>query len=311
MSHRNTPAASSLARRLAFSLLLGLAFPGTTAAQDDAGADEALDARPTTRFIARQRLALLLNPMGAEHRLELAGRTDIGDQSSLLFTGAHFEAGALSAISPIYATGGGYLQITPLSFLAFRAELEGEGIWPIGMDGAGYYGFCHYEPYIDDIEQAMPAANGRGATGWRATFSGTLQGMIPLGRARILFLDQIAGERAHVGDAPYFYDPRNDIVRGQTDWLLKNDVFLGFDLVVGEDTVFRAGVYDSLRYRPASSFAHNQLGPILMMVFNRPNKFLSSVTPFVRAGYYTHHGLRQGQPTVLGGISLNYDLGGY
>ncbi len=135
--------------------------------------------------------------------------------------------------------------------------------------------------------------------------------MVPVGRARILFLDQIAGERADIGDAPYFYDLRNDIVRGRTDWLLKNDVFLGFDLVVAEGTVFRAGVYDSLRLRPASSVANNQVGPIVMMDFERPNRFLASVTPFLRAGYYTHHGARQGEATILGGISLDYDLGGY
>jgi hypothetical protein len=178
------------------------------------------------------------------------------------------------------------------------------------MNGAGYYGFCHYDPYLDP-QQEMPADQGRTATGWRATFSGTLQGMLPIGTVRVLFLDQIAGERANVGDAAFYYDQRNDIVRAQTDWLLKNDVFLGFDVPVGETTIFRAGVYDSLRLRPASSLANNQLGPIVMMGFDRPNEFLSSITVFVRGGFYTHHGARQGEPTILGGISVDYDLGDY
>jgi len=307
-----TPRTRLFVTRLALSLAIGFVLPSAAAAQDRAP-DEGLSDEipepepPHTRFIMRQRLIALLNPMGAEHYLELASRTRIGDQDSLLFTGAHFEAGALTSVSPVYATGGGYAQLSPLSFLVLRAQLAGEGIWPIGMDGAGYYGFDAYDYRLDP--QSLSANDAGSATGWRATFSGTLQGMVPIGNTRILFLNKLAGERAHVGESPYYYDVRNDIVRARADWLLMNDVFLGIDVVVDSSIIFRAGVYDSLRYLPASGEANNQIGPLVMMIFDRPNKALAAVEPFVRAGYYTHHGSRDGEATILGGISLRYDLG--
>ncbi len=293
------PRACLFARRVALSLLFGLAFPTSADAQDEPrGAG--------TRFVARQQLGLLLNPMGAEHRLELAGRASIGDQSSLLFQGAHLEVGVANAVSPVYAVGAGYVELSPLSVLVLRAEVGGEGIWPIGLKGAGYYGLCEYDHYLNPNDLSPQAA--RSAAGWRAAFSGTLQGMVSLGGVRLLFLDQFEGERAHVGDSPYYYDQRNDIVRAQTDWLLKNDVFLGLERDVEADTMLRLGVYDSLRVRPASSDVNHQLGPMVMVVFRRPNRTLSSITPFVRGGYYTHHGSRQHSTTILGGISLEYDL---
>jgi hypothetical protein len=168
------------------------------------------------------------------------------------------------------------------------------------MDGAGYYGFDDYDPNLDP--QGLSAANAGSATGYRASFSGTLQGMVPMGSSRLLLLNRFGAERANVGDQPFYYDVRNDLVRAQQDWMLTNDAFLGIDVV------FRGGIYDSLRYLPASGETANQAGPLVMMIFDRPGKVLSAVEPFVRAGFYTHHGSRQDETTILGGLSLRYDL---
>lgn len=260
------------------------------------------------RFILRQRVVGLLNPMGAEHYAEVAGRVSLGDQDSLLFTGAHLEVGAVTTLSPIYAAGGAYLQVSPLSFMVLRAQLTGEGIWPIGMSGAGYYGFDSYDAHRHP--QDFPADAGGSAIGFRAHFTAALQGMVPLGSARLLFVNQFGGERAEIGTEPYYQDVRHDIARARADWLLTNEAFIGVDAVLGAGALLRAGVYDSLRYLPSSGQANNQVGPLVMMVFGRPGKALSSVEPFVRAGYYTHHGARLGEATVLGGLSLRYDLGG-
>ncbi|RLB50403.1 MAG: hypothetical protein DRJ42_18960 [Deltaproteobacteria bacterium] len=304
MVHRIHPST----QHIALGLLLSIAAMGVCLLPSVVQAQSLRVESPATRFIVRQRVVALLNPMGAEHYIELASRTRVGDQGSLWFTGAHLEVGAVSSVSPVYAAGGGYLQLSPLSFLVLRAQLTGEGIWPIGMDGAGYYGFDTYDPHL--CPQHFSAADASSATGYRAHFTGTLQGMVPMGSARLLFLNKFGGEFAEIGAEPFYYDVRHDISRARADWLLTNEAFLGVDVVVGENVILRAGAYDSLRYLPASGQANNQVGPLVMMIFGRPGKALSAVEPFVRGGYYTHHGSRLDGATILGGISLRYDLGG-
>lgn len=295
-------------RQAALALLLSITALGVSLSPGVVRAQSSEVESPATRFMVRQRLVALLNPMGAEHYIEVASRTRLGDQGSLWFTGAHLEVGAVSSVSPVYAAGGGYLQLSPLSFLVLRAQLTGEGIWPIGMDGAGYYGFDTYDPHL--CPQLFSADDAGTATGYRAHFTGTLQGMVPMGSARLLFLNHFGGEFAEVGAEPYYYDVRHDISRARADWLLTNEAFLGVDVVVGEHIILRAGAYDSLRYLSASGQANNQVGPLVMMIFGRPGKTVSAIEPFVRGGYYTHHGSRLDETTILGGLSLRYDLGG-
>ena len=281
------------------ALTLSLWAPvSSAAAQEPAG----------TRLVIHQELALLLNPMGAQHQLELGLRAPLGPQGELLFGGAHAEAGVVSRVSPIFANTGGYLQVSPLSFLVLRAEFLGNALWPIGMDGAGYYGL---QGYGDDVHgEELTAEAGGAATGWSLRLQAGLQGAIPVGDARVLIVDQLRFQRDSMGEAPFYYSVEHDLVLAREDWVVSNDALVLAEIPAAPDLLVRAGVYSNLRWVPQSGYVGHQLGPIVALTFEDVSDEVASITPFVRGGYYTHHVTRADELTVLGGISVDYDLGG-
>lgn len=267
----------------------------------------AAPASAQSRGVVHQQLVLLLNPMGMQHQLDVGLRAPLGDQGALLFDGAHAEAGITSRVAPVFAIHGGYLEVSPLSFLVLRAEMAGAVVWPIGMDGAGYYGLEGYGADFD--AQHLPGAEGGEATGWTVRLSGQLQGAIPLGDAgRLLIADRMTFQHDDQGDAAFYYSLEHDLVLARSDWVVRNDAFVLAEFPV-DDVTIRAGAYSDLRWVPRSEYVGHQVGPIVAVTFERVDAHVPSISAFVRGGYYTHHGTRQDELTVLGGLSVDYDLG--
>lgn len=292
---------------------VALAFAITSLTVPTVALGQTAEVPPTppspVRVVVHQQLIALLNPMGVEHRLDLGVRRSIGDQSDMLFDGAHFEIGAATALSPVYAIGGGYMELAPVSFIVLRGEVNGATVWPIGMSGAGYYGLTGYG---DDVHaQSLPAADAGQANGWLATGSVTLQGAAELGAgARILFASELGATHAVLGAAPFYYSMKHDLVLAREDFLLTNGAFLGLELRVASDLVVRVGAYDDLRYVPASGYLGHQIGGIVMVGWDHLSENVGSLTIFVRGGGYTHHVVRTDEATILGGVAVDYDLGG-
>lgn len=267
----------------------------------------AAPASAQSRGVVHQQLVLLLNPMGMQHQVDAGLRAPLGDQDALLFGGAHAEAGVTSRVAPVFAIHGGYLEVSPLSFLVLRAEMAGAVVWPLGMDGAGYYGLEGYG--ADFASQHLPGDDGGEATGWTVRLAGQLQGAIPLGDAgRLLLADRMTFAHDDQGDAPFYYSLEHDLVLARSDWVVHNDA-----LVLGEfpidDVTVRAGAYSDLRWVPRSGYVGHQVGPIVAVSFERVDPHVPSISAFVRGGYYTHHGARRDELTILGGLSVDYDLG--
>jgi hypothetical protein len=263
-------------------------------------------ARP--RAVMHEQLVALLNPMGAEHRLDLAVRSELGDQTNILFEHAHIEGGVATSLSPIYAIAGGYLQIAPFSFLVLRAEVTGAGIWPIGLDGAGYYGLASSN---QDLRGQIGPDQATSAAGWFGTLSLTLQGALDLDAGtRLLFVNELAIARSVMGEAPYNYSMRYDLVTAREDCVLLETAFLGVELRVAPDLLVRFGGYDDMRNVPATGYVANQVGPIAMLEWSGLSETVRTMTVFVRGGGYTHHALRAGEPTILAGVAIDYELGG-
>jgi len=276
---------------LAFLVVLALAAPASA----------------QTRGVVHQQLVLLLNPMGMQHQLDVGLRAPLGDQDALLFDGAHAEAGFTSRAAPVFAIQGGYLEVSPLSFLVLRAEMAGTVVWPIGMDGAGYYGLESYGADFD--AQHLPGDAGGEATGWTVRLSGQLQGAVPLGDAgRLLLADRMTFQHDTQGDAPFYYSLEHDLVLARGDWVVHNDAFALAEFPV-DDVRIAGGAYSNLRWVPRSDYVGHQVGPIVAVTFERVDTHVPSISAFVRGGYYTHHGARRDELTVLGGLSVHYDLG--
>jgi len=288
-------------RLFMFVAALSLVAPSSAVAQDRSET-------AGTRLVMHQQLALLLNPMGAQHELQVGLRAPLGPQDELLFGGAHAEAGVVSRVAPIFAITGGYLEVSPLSFLVLRAEFTGNALWPIGMDGAGYYGL---EGYDSDVQsESLSGDAGGSATGWSVRLLAGLQGAIPVGDGRILLVDQMSFQHVSMGDAPYYYSAEHDLVLGQSDWVVQNDALVLAEIPAASDLLVRAGLYSNLRWVPESGYVGHQLGPMVAVTFSDVSEEVESITPFVRGGYYTHHQTRAEELTVLGGISISYDFGG-
>lgn len=272
--------------------------PAGVAAQDDEG----------VRGIVHQQLVALLNPMGMEHGFRAGFRARLGDPEELLFTGTHAEAGAVSYVSPVYAYHGGYLQVSPLAFLVLRAEITGTVLWPIGMDGSGYFGLEGYD--ADVHEQSLPADAASSAIGWNISLLARLQGAVPLGDGvQLLVADQIEGTHVALGDAPYHLNPKHDAVLAQQDWVVTNDAIAFVDIRLEPGTSLRVGAYSNMRWVPRSGYVGHQVGPMASLAFERPSAEVSALNVFLRGGGYTHHGPRQDEATILGGVSVAYDLG--
>lgn len=284
-----------MTRLASLATLLALLTAAPAAAQD-------------VRGVAHQGLVLLLNPMGAQHELALGLRAPLFDQDELLFGGAHAEAGVISRTAPVFANTGAYLEVSPLAFLVLRAEVLGVGQWPIGMDGAGYYGRAGYE---DDVRaQTLTGETGGSATGWTVRLSGQLQGAIPFSDdVRLLLVDRMTFQHDTIGDASHYYSLEHDLVLARSDWVTHNDGLVLAEIRAAEDLVVRAGAYSNLRWVPRSGYVGHQLGPLAAVTFRNVTREVSSLSIFVRGGYYTHHVTRADELTVLGGLSIDYDLG--
>jgi hypothetical protein len=263
---------------------------------------------PRMRGVVHQQLLALLNPMGLEHTARFGARGLLGDQNELLFMGAHVDTGIVSYVSPVYAIQGGYVQVSPLSFLVLRAEVTGHVVWPIGMSGAGYYALQSYQ---DDVRpSALTAERGEVATGWSMRLSGTLQGLVPIASdVRILAASELTVQHAALGHGSHYYDMKWDLVLAQRDWVLINGAAVLLELDTDPSTRVRFGVYDDVRYVPASGYVGHQVGPLATLTFRQPAPEIPSLTIFVRGGYHTHHVIRADELTILGGVAVSYDLG--
>lgn len=289
-------------------LLVALAAPGRACAQDDAPATPSATEAPRRHVVMHEQLVGLLNPMGAEHRLDVAYRAELGADDDLFTQGTHLEIGASTAVSPVYAFGGGYVQLSPLSFLVLRGDLQGAGVWPIGMDGAGFYAVPGYDAEVQNA--ALPADRGGSASGWLAQLTVTLQGAIDLGGgARLLGGSELALAFEEMGSAPYYDSMKHDAIMARDETILLSSTFVGVELPVASDLVLRWGAYDDLRFVPASGYVGHQLGPLAMLEWHHVTPQIASLGVFARGGGYTHHLYRAGEATVLVGVAIDFDLG--
>jgi len=254
------------------------------------------------RMVVQQRVVGLLEPMGAEHMAALAVRADLGDPDELLFTGAHAEAGVVNHTSPIYSMTGGYLQVSPIALLQLRAQLTSVDVWPIGVDGAGYY------PSQDGERPDLAGAAGSSASGFSFLVSGVLQGAFPIGDARLVLWSELSWEHLRLGDAPHHFSARHDAVLARQDDVIGDWSMLMVELPLSPGMVLRLGAYDDVRYVPRSRWLSNQLGAVAMLSVDDPIEEVGHVLPFVRAGLYTNHPRRAGDPTLLLGLLIRYEL---
>jgi hypothetical protein len=265
-------------------------------------------AQPT--LIAHQRLVALVNPFGAEHGFALGVRWERGDGVDPLREGTHLELGGVTYVSPLSQLSGAYLQFVPWAFLVLRAELMSLTQWPIGLDGAGYYAIPEYAAQASDqLLGPMPADEGAVAAGFDLQLSATLQLAARFGIWRPILLAQVTFEHETLGDAPFHYDPRYDLVLARQDWMVASSSYAMIELAASSQVAIRIGAYDDLRFVPRSGYANHVLGPVAMLSLTELDAAVPEVLILVRAGAHLDDSRREGEWTGLLGLLVTYDLG--
>lgn len=268
------------------------------------------------RWSAHQSIVLLLNPTGAEHNLRVGLCVPLYTSQDDAFAANHFEAGVSSYVSPVYVIGGGYLQISPATFFFLRTELNAIGIWPLPLDGAGYFRMPGYGATWRSPD--VLAARGETAGGWNARIFSVLRGHLDFGPVTLTGYDAFFVDYHEIGnvsgapplDGSYYLQVRHDLVTARGDWVLANESYILLGVPIEGGPELRFGAYDALRNVPASGYVGHQVGGIVMAVWERPLPGIDEISVFVRVGGYTHHGIRANEATTLGGASAEHDLGG-
>ncbi len=261
--------------------------------------------RGSKQWLIDETLVVMINPEGPENQLRANYCRPLYEREGLLFDYAALEYGVFNYVSPVYTHGGAYVSITPLSFIQLRADVAGVFIWPIPLDGAGYYGKTGYQKNFSDV--TMPAADGRFSGGLNVTLYLNLQGELPLSsRVSLQATNEFAADYWRVGDRPYWVNLRRDVVLKQSDWVIKDTGFLGTSIKLDPRWSLRVGAADDLTWVPRSGYVGNVLGGFASLPFRRDGLF-RDVEPFVRVGAYTAHGFRTGVQ-VFTGFSVAWAL---
>lgn len=246
-------------------------------------------------------LLLLANPEGFENQLRANACWPLIDRPGIMFDYAQLETGIFSYLSPVYVHQGAYVAVSPLSVLTVRADLAGLVIWPLPLDGAGYFELPGYQRDLSAV--AFPASAARASHGVNGTLSVNLQGAVPLsGWLDLIVTDTFAADWFWVNGGAFYLNQRRDVVLRRSDVLLKNTAFLLFDFKVGRGVSLRAGAVDDLTFVPGSGEVQNIVSGFFSVPIRREGE-LRDLEPYVRAGGYTAHGWRRGFFVMLG-ISL-------
>jgi hypothetical protein len=185
------------------------------------------------------------------------------------------------------------------------------GIWPLGLEGAGYYPMPSYAATFENED--VPAAAGQAAGGWNVRLISVLRGVLSLGPITLSAYETFFADWQEVGWSDFYLNVRHDLVSARADWVLGNEASLLVGLPVEGGPEIRIGAYDALRFapgNPGTGHLVHQLGGIVMLVWERPLPGIDALSIFVRLGGYTHHAIRTDEAGTLGAISADHDLGG-
>ena len=264
-----------------------------------------------TQLVLDQALLAALNPSGLEHRLRLSVCTPLITRPGVLFDYTNLEAGLLNFVAPTQLHLGVYVKAVPLSFLVLRAEVSGFHTWTIPIPGAGYIPLAGYTPFDAAVIDPPPEGPGAptSAHGLRGLLGATLQAELPLaGPYSLILYDAFNSEYMRVGNAPFYYDVRHDVVlAGPGDWVLQNTALALVSLAFDDRHALRFGPSDDLIHVPASGYVANLIAGTAVFVVRGISPRLPLLEVFVRGGLYSAHAFRAGEPSFAAGLHLQYD----
>jgi hypothetical protein len=263
---------------------------------------------PRPRWVAQTVLGVSLVPTGVEIQARGGVCVPLRPSGGEWVDTAAVEVGAVTYVSPVYAYGGGYVQVTPLDVLQLRIEVMGLGYWPLPLDGAGYYSLL--SPGAARGPRDLPGTQGRSATGYAIRASATLQGRLVLGGGlAFLAWNTVVAERVSLGPGPYWVNLTIDHTVRASELVLGDDLVLLLEVAVPGGTYLRMGASDAMRAVTGTGAIGNSLGGAFIAGWPRPIPEIAWMEIGLRAGAYTHHPIRTGMFTLSLWLSVEWDAG--
>jgi hypothetical protein len=294
---------------VALGLVLAFAAPAPAAepsAPEPSTGGRNCMGEPRSRVLLTEGLYFTTSPLGVEDQLQLGVCAPLIRKPGLLFDYTNVQGGAIVHLSPVSAMPGAYVSVAPLSVLDLRAEAEGVAVWPIGRDAAGYFPLAGPNASIEEL----PASQARSATGFTATFTGTLQVEVAVAEAwTVAAVDSAAYSYWRLGDAAFYYNPRHDLAMARSDWIGTNTALLLAGHPISDRVKIQAGVTDELTWVVTAGSRKNILAGLVAAVISRWPGPRSETQTFLRVGAYTDHPFRTGELQLLAGVGVTFDLG--
>ncbi len=257
------------------------------------------------KWVAAATLIGAIAPRGLEAQLQLGRCLPLITEPGELFDYTNVQYGLTGYLSPVYAMPGAFVSIAPLSVIELRAEVEYIRQWPIGLDAAGYFPMASY----DSPWNVLPAADARSARGATANFTANLQGEVTLvNRWSLLAINTASYQFWQLGDAPTYYNARNDFLMARREWTLRDMALVLVSHDLTDSVKVRYGLSDDLSWVRGSGYVQNVVGALLTGVISGWPGPHSETQPFLRVGGYTAHQYRKGQLNLLVGVGTTFDL---
>jgi hypothetical protein len=257
------------------------------------------------KWVAAATLVGAIAPKGLEAQLQIGRCLPLFTTPGALFDYTNFQYGLTGYLSPVYVMPGAFVSIAPLSVVELRAEAEYIRQWPIGLDAAGYFPMASY----DSPWKSLPAADARSAQGYTANFTANLQAELPLAaRWSLVALNTASYQFWQLGDAPYYYNARNDFLMARREWMLRDMALVMVSHELSARVKVRFGLCDDLSWVEGSGYVQNVVAALVTGVIAGWPGPRSETQPFLRLGGYTAHEYRKGQLNLLVGVGTTFDL---
>ncbi|MCA9520335.1 MAG: hypothetical protein KC609_05160 [Myxococcales bacterium] len=266
---------------------------------------------PDDRFIISQALLGRFTPRMLGTVLEVSYCRPLVRRAELLYFLSNVTTGGIFYISPILNAYGGYVSVTPLSFLTMRLDVLYWHHWSLPRPtSSGFFKLPSYDASFRDSD--LMKRQGGTASAFIVQSRTTLRGRIDLGRwTRLALVDNFWVDYWWIDQNTFYKNIPRDVVLAKSDWVVVNDVTLLFEMILRQQnpiSLFLA-VQHEWTYVPNHPYHAHLLTGFVIVRIARLGKVVRNLRAFVQAGSHLQHAFRVGRLYIGGGFLVDYDLG--
>ncbi len=280
---------------------------------------KACDGQGRTGWMARMTVLGLSNPLGGVVSTRIGWCRPLVRRPGLLWKLTAFEVGGLHVVTPSFSRQGGYVQITPLSFLVLRVAVSGVLYWPLpSFKVAAYWQAEGYDQHwpsngvSNDMEVDKELGGGLNVQTTAILRVAVGIGRLRHGKVRLLALNAMALEYFYFPGYDFYYNQRADAVLARSDLVLTNNAALLVELPLTPRVALRLGATNALAYLPrAGRLAWHQIGGLVMLPLKLAHRRVAELTPFLRVTGYTYHAVRRlsFRAAFIVGVAMGFRVG--